>query len=933
MQTVHVSSLLSVDVVVLGGTVGGLACALRKADAGCRVLLVEQGTCLYQEMSRTGDYRYVLGGMEPWDERLFPRACMASPGLAHPDRLKLHGEALCEQAGIQLLYATQALSWNGQALLLAHKAGLFTVAAKRLFDLREHKQPVPPTRFFSLHVTGVQAQLPYTIRMEETLAEVDLRIPASEPLLLHAGPAGDGHAVLSIPVVGTVDEQSPAGRHALYELALMAFRSLKEQPGCEGSILARSGSCCSASQGLDVAAEVRWGLSAGEGWLAEGAALGEMLSERIHHDNPLYPGREPATFPVAVSSHWSGDVLVVGGGTAGAIAAYSTAKQGMRVRLLEMNGMLGGTATCGGVSIYWFGTRDGATAMVDARVDALYRSLGLPRGRCLWNEHDVFLPDLKAHAVLSLCLEAGVDIVFGATCCAVEREGSRVTGAVYAQGGRLCVATAAMVIDATGDADLAMFAGARHTYGGQENALTYWGSLAQYTLPGSYRNNFSTMAHVGSPLDYTRFILAGRRRGGALYDHGGYLALRESRHIQGVATVTLSGLLSGEDTGDTLYQCFSNYDPKGKLTSDLVYAGLLPPNLRMNVPRGAVIPTAMDGTPIEGLLVGGKAVSVTHDAFPGLRMQPDLQQQGFALGILAAEAVRQGVPAWQAKGVSETIRAQGGQAILPIYAGEKYTLQDAVSALTGKETLEWLEMDPTQWIETQPPVLRCFLAEPEAIRPLLLDALHSPESTPARRLLLSRLLLWHRDEAGVPSLLQAIEAMLAQHPGLPPREGPATFGQLLPDHGLMPEVVYLLNLLAWGHEVPVVGIFEKVLQRLVQAERDYTDLRAGIYCYVECFAYVAMRRGEAAFLPLLHALVALPELSGVEEKNPLLAERFAMLRLSLAEAMARLGDAKGHAMLAELTGYPALAVAESARMTLQGLLPAPAVQRVTRRMD
>ena len=44
------------------------------------------------------------------------------------------------------------------------------------------------------------------------------------------------------------------------------------------------------------------------------------------------------------------DVMVVGGGTAGVIAAVQAARAGARTVLIEMTGQLGGTMTSGGVS-------------------------------------------------------------------------------------------------------------------------------------------------------------------------------------------------------------------------------------------------------------------------------------------------------------------------------------------------------------------------------------------------------------------------------------------------------------------------------------------------------------------------------------------------------------------------------------------------------
>jgi len=47
------------------------------------------------------------------------------------------------------------------------------------------------------------------------------------------------------------------------------------------------------------------------------------------------------------------DVVVSGGGTAGAVAAIAAARQGKSVLLLENHGFLGGMATGGMVSQLW----------------------------------------------------------------------------------------------------------------------------------------------------------------------------------------------------------------------------------------------------------------------------------------------------------------------------------------------------------------------------------------------------------------------------------------------------------------------------------------------------------------------------------------------------------------------------------------------------
>nr|MCR4805515.1 FAD-dependent oxidoreductase [Clostridia bacterium] len=513
---------------------------------------------------------------------------------------------------------------------------------------------------------------------------------------------------------------------------------------------------------------------------------------------------------------------------------------------------------------------------------------------CYWAKDDEFYPDLKAHALLGLCLEAGAQVEFSAIVCGVKKEADSVSGVYWAQGGKLHYSASRTVIDCTGDGDVCMFAGAEHIYGNEADGMTFWASLAQYDSAGSYQNNFSTMVHVGDPLDYTRFILAGRLRGENMYDHGTYVAVRESRHIRGLETVTLEDILSMRERKDTLYTCFSNYDPKGRLTSELVYFGLLPPHQRIDIPRGAVIPVDKGGRTIGGLLVGGKAVSCTHDAFPGIRMQPDLQRQGLALAALAYQGLKQDVPFIQAEHVEETILRLDGD-LMRADRPDSADLAAVIASLDGSESWEWLDEPIRHWQSQPSPITRILLADCDEVLPPLRQAyLHTEK--PELRLALARLLLWHGDETGVDCIVRALQSEFELAAGLPRRRASVRFGELLPDHGLMPEAVYLMNGLARAKSVSLVTIFEPILECLEDSDRDWQDLRSGIYCYCESFALTAVRSGDQAFIPLLHRVLNLPELKR-KATMEILEERFCMLKITLYSAMNTLGDPCGRAGL------------------------------------
>ena len=822
----------SCDVLIAGSGLSAMARALELAD-GDRVLLVSEDTCLYADLDRSCDWRLPQNLPEALRTQLFPEALRRENGLFHPDGLKRHGERLMAQRGVSLLYACQVLGRAGDCAVIAHKSGLYAIRCAQAIDARAGERLSRPCYCLQ------------TMRGRELQV---LRIPMAEEGIL------------------------PQTLFRRYETALTCLP--------KGNTLARGGYALTEAEGLHFSPAPMPPLA--------DVLLG--LQDPLRH-NPLFDQAEQTVeLPGLFAQEDAYDAVVVGGGTAGAAAALFCARQGLKTLLMEMNHQLGGTATAGGVSTYWFGLREGATRQIDQAVTEYCRRLDLPRQACLWSEDDTFPPDLKAHALLGLCLDAGVDIHLGSLACGVRRDGQRVTGVYEAQEGALRYHAASMILDCTGDGDVCMFAGAAHTYGSERDCMTYWASLAQYTAPDQYRNNFSTMVHVGDPRDYTRFIQAGRLRGKDMYDHGRYVAVRESRHIRGMAQVTLDAILSMEPAEQMLYTCFSNYDPKGRLTDDRAYFGLLCPNQRIPLPRGAVIPVDGSGCPLEGLLVGGKAISCTHDAFPGIRMQPDLQRQGLALAALAGQCIAQGVPAWEARGVDEAILSLGGDTARPDYEAVP-PLDRTIASLRGNEPWEWLDAPADACTVRVEPVVQVMTAPPAEALPLLREAWKQAEA-PELRLLLARLLLWHGDERGAGVVIRMAETMMDAADGLPRRIGSVNYGQLLPDHGLMPELVYLLNSLSHTTSADVMPVLSRMVARLETSARDWHDLRAGIYCYCECPAYVALGRRDRALIPLIRRILALPELNS-PAADGLLQERFDMLRITLLNALHALGEDTG----------------------------------------
>ena len=164
------------------------------------------------------------------------------------------------------------------------------------------------------------------------------------------------------------------------------------------------------------------------------------------------------------------DIVVAGGGPAGVGAAIAAARNGAKVILLEKYNNLGGMATSGMMS-HWSGAEqcsllNEVTAAM-RRVESCSRednaqNDAFTRRRGLYHE-------AQKTALQRLALEAGVTIQFHTLVVGAIMEGDCVRGVITeSKSGREAI-YAKIVIDATGDGDVAAFAGAEYLFGREED--------------------------------------------------------------------------------------------------------------------------------------------------------------------------------------------------------------------------------------------------------------------------------------------------------------------------------------------------------------------------------------------------------------------------------------------------------------------------------
>jgi hypothetical protein len=162
------------------------------------------------------------------------------------------------------------------------------------------------------------------------------------------------------------------------------------------------------------------------------------------------------------------DVAIVGGGTAGIVAAVASARTGAGTLLIEQSSGLGGTSTRGFMNCFvTFHDAQGRQAIrgiAQEIVDRLVQaggSAGHTRdtmGECVTRV--LFDPAVLEHVLFEMAAEAGVELLLNTAVVDVLTEGDRLTGLVIHNKGGLQIVTCAACVDASGDGDVAAAAGA-----------------------------------------------------------------------------------------------------------------------------------------------------------------------------------------------------------------------------------------------------------------------------------------------------------------------------------------------------------------------------------------------------------------------------------------------------------------------------------------
>ncbi len=157
------------------------------------------------------------------------------------------------------------------------------------------------------------------------------------------------------------------------------------------------------------------------------------------------------------------DVLVVGGGPAGLIAALAAAEDGLNVCLIESRSFVGGNMTIGLPVLGFLGQKGNQIikGIPQKFISRLAAQGGASEHRPCPLHMSITLvePEAVKNVGLEMLTEVGVDVLLYAFCVGVLKDDDTLRGVIIESKSGREVILAKVIIDCTGDADVAFRAG------------------------------------------------------------------------------------------------------------------------------------------------------------------------------------------------------------------------------------------------------------------------------------------------------------------------------------------------------------------------------------------------------------------------------------------------------------------------------------------
>ncbi len=394
------------------------------------------------------------------------------------------------------------------------------------------------------------------------------------------------------------------------------------------------------------------------------------------------------------------DIVVVGGGFAGAAAAIAAAREGKKVRLIEKYNCLGGAACYDLVNPFmrywaWMDEEKTQKKMLSAGMFTEIVDKLCDMGALKPGNNSVFNEEYLKLLLNRMAVEAGVELLYQTTVVGVKKNGSKIEAGTVSNVSGTYDIEGDVFIDATGDANLSYLAGVPYKVGRESDGLCQPMTLC-FRLGGvdlelfkglrpainELYNKFQAEGKIKNPRenvlifpnaadgvlhfnttrivkldptnaeDVTKAELMAREqvfemmdflrenfeafKNCTLFSTGMQIGVRESRMIEGEYTLTQEDLLACTKFEDGIAACNYDIDIHSPDGSGTSHH-YFPVGAYYTIPYRTMVPRDS-----ENLLVTGRCVSATHEAQASLRIMSTVCTLGEAAGIAAAVACENG---------------------------------------------------------------------------------------------------------------------------------------------------------------------------------------------------------------------------------------------------------------------------------------------------
>ncbi len=616
--------------VVIGATLMGMQKASQLSRDGYHVVLLSRGAYLLQDIIETWRYhaaekRETLHTILDKASREFVSS-FDIDSIVTPIDMKQFGLYWMKCMGIEIHYMsyfiglTLGTNETLTGVLIADKWGIHHIPCCEAWDATMYDEATAlVTKGPRIFLAGTQGVARFELMSIEPITEKSIN-----RVRLCQGFMGNSQYIAEFDYTLPNDMTMPQIREYVLDQTVFAFVTL----GSVTQFDALPGTALPLSLDLYAQKEPSFAL---KGWNNEGENEDDPIEILIA--GKRYPWLEMdgcPTFNFEKLPLFYSDVCIVGIGTGGVWAAISASRQGADVIGIELNAYPGGTRTLGGVSGFYYGNRSKLFSKQLNEIQSFSKKQ--------FSNEDASIINPVTEMIYYSNQMKNIKYIPCSIVCGVQVMDGHLDRILVAGEQGFFTIRAKQYIDATGDGDLAVLCGCSFSTGDDDTGVmqnySQWNRCIDESM--GKRNVDQDTIDNTKKSEWTR-ALENNVANAKEYDLYDMLTIRESRRVHGNITVKMANVARETRYHDVLIEAYSTYDPHGRCLDVIGRLGLMP---NLGKARFVSVPLRAVTVPqINNILIAGKAISFSQNAFNYIRMNADIMSLGWAEGYLAATCI------------------------------------------------------------------------------------------------------------------------------------------------------------------------------------------------------------------------------------------------------------------------------------------------------